>query len=151
MRKTYDKEFKLQAVRMVKEDGKRIAEVARELDLAEQTLHNWVKKYNQGKEASFVGSGNVQPENKMEYDLQKRPEVIYDFIYKHRHEFRVAKMCEVLGVSKSGYYVWLNRPKSEQKKRRERLTARIKRIHLESRKIYGSPKITKTLNAQGIN
>lgn len=60
-------------------------------------------------------------------------------------------MCEVLGVSKSGYYVWLNRPKSEQKKRRERLTARIKRIHLESRKIYGSPKITKTLNAQGIN
>ncbi len=72
MRKTYDKEFKLQAVRMVKEDGKRIAEVARELDLAEQTLHNWVKKYNQDKEASFVGSGNVQPENKMEYDLQKR-------------------------------------------------------------------------------
>jgi transposase len=43
MRKSYDKYFKLQAVQMVK-DGKRIAEVARELDLAEQTLHNWVKK-----------------------------------------------------------------------------------------------------------
>lgn len=60
-------------------------------------------------------------------------------------------MCEVLGVSKSGYYAWLNRPKSEQKKRRERLTARIKRIYLESRKIYGSPKITKILNGQGVN
>jgi transposase len=72
VRKSYDKEFKLQAVRMVKEDGKRIAEVARELDLAEQTLHNWVKKYNQGKEAAFVGSGNVSPEDKAERDLQKR-------------------------------------------------------------------------------
>ncbi|ENH98117.1 transposase IS3/IS911 family protein [Gracilibacillus halophilus YIM-C55.5] len=72
MRKTYDKEFKLQAVRMVKEDGKRIVEVARELDVAEPTLHNWVKKYNQGKDDVFVGSGYVQPEKKMEYDLQKR-------------------------------------------------------------------------------
>jgi transposase len=35
MRKTFDKEFKLEAVRMVKEDGKKVAEVARELDLAE--------------------------------------------------------------------------------------------------------------------
>lgn len=72
MRKTYDKEFKLQAVNMVKEDGKRIAEVARELDLAEQTLHNWVKKYYQGNESAFVGSGNVHPENKMERDYKKR-------------------------------------------------------------------------------
>ncbi|SFL37301.1 transposase [Gracilibacillus orientalis] len=72
MRKTYDKEFKLQAVRMVKEDGKRIAEVARELDLAEQTLHNWIKKYNKGKETAFVGNGNVQPEKKVEKDLQKQ-------------------------------------------------------------------------------
>ncbi|CQR46235.1 Transposase [Paraliobacillus sp. PM-2] len=64
MRKTYDKDFKLQAVHMVKEDGKRIAEVARELDLAEQTLHNWVKKHNQGKDDAFVGSGNVQREKR---------------------------------------------------------------------------------------
>ncbi|ENH95680.1 transposase IS3/IS911 family protein [Gracilibacillus halophilus YIM-C55.5] len=72
MRKTYDKELKLQAVRVVKEDGKRIAEVARELDVAEQILHNWVKKYNQSKDDTFVGSGYVQPEKKMENDLQKR-------------------------------------------------------------------------------
>lgn len=60
-------------------------------------------------------------------------------------------MCEVLGVSTSGYYAWYNRPKSEQKKRRDLLTARIKRIHLESREIYGSPKITKILKSQGVN
>ncbi|MGM0939898.1 MAG: IS3 family transposase [Bacillota bacterium] len=171
MRKSYDNEFKIQAVQMVKQDGKKIAEVARELDLAEQTLHNWVKKYDKNQEAAFVGSGNPSPENKNEREfekrirdleeenailkkanehLRKRPEVIYDFIYKHRHEFRVAKMCLVLGVSKSGYYAWLRRPKSEQKKRRETLTAQVKRVHLESRENYGSPKITKVLQNEGI-
>ncbi len=72
MRKSFDKEFKFEAVRMVKEDGKKIAEVARELDIAEQTLHNWVSKYNKEQEAGFVGSGNLKPEDKQARELQKR-------------------------------------------------------------------------------
>ncbi|MEL3959892.1 IS3 family transposase [Lysinibacillus endophyticus] len=169
-RKSYDKEFKLEAVQLV-ESGKRVAEVARELDLAEQTLHNWVRKFGKDGEAAFVGSGNLKPEDKANKELQKRirdleeenailkkanehlckrPEVIYDFIQQHRHEFRVAKMCEVLGVSRSGYYEWLNRPKSKQKERKEKLTIKIKRAYLDSRRNYGSPKITKQLNAEGI-
>lgn len=60
-------------------------------------------------------------------------------------------MCEILGVSKSGYYAWLKRPKSEQKKRKEKLVGQIKRVHLESRRIYGSPKITKQLNSEGVS
>ncbi|UTR13325.1 transposase [Salipaludibacillus sp. LMS25] len=58
MRKSYDKVLKLQAFQMVKE-GKRIADVARELDVAEQTLPNWGKKYDQNK--AFVGSGHLKP------------------------------------------------------------------------------------------
>jgi transposase len=42
-KRTYDKEFKIQAVKLAK--GRVKAEVARELGLAEQTLHNWIKKY----------------------------------------------------------------------------------------------------------
>ncbi|ASN05388.1 hypothetical protein CFK40_10375 [Virgibacillus necropolis] len=55
MGERYDKEFKLYAVKMVVEDGRKVAEVARELDIVHQTLHKWVNKY---KEDSFVGSGN---------------------------------------------------------------------------------------------
>nr|WP_179295448.1 transposase [Bacillus sp. FJAT-45350] len=71
-RRSYDKEFKISAVRMVTEEGKKKAEVARELDVAEQTLHNWIKKYKEDSESSFVGSGNLKPEDKETKDLQKR-------------------------------------------------------------------------------
>jgi putative transposase len=59
-------------------------------------------------------------------------------------------MCELLGVSKSGYYDWLNREASEQEKRRVQLTEEIRRVHIESRKLYGSPKITRQLEKKGI-
>ena len=59
-------------------------------------------------------------------------------------------MCKVLGVSKSGYYIWLKRPVSNQKKIKAKLTAKIKRIHVQSKGIYGSPKITKVLAAEGV-
>lgn len=59
-------------------------------------------------------------------------------------------MCLVLGVSKSGYFKWLNRPKSDRQKKHEKITKAILRIHLEYKQRYGSVKITKTLNKRGV-
>lgn len=59
-------------------------------------------------------------------------------------------MCNLFGVSTSGYYDWFNRDPSDQEKKRELLTKEIKRVHKESREIYGSPKITKQLDKEGI-
>lgn len=63
--------------------------------------------------------------------------------------FRVVKMCKVLGVSKS-VYGWRKRPLSNQAKRRQELTKEVKRVHKESNQIYGSPKIHKQLENEGI-
>nr|QHW12303.1 IS3 family transposase [Macrococcus canis]QHW12314.1 IS3 family transposase [Macrococcus canis] len=60
-------------------------------------------------------------------------------------------MCEVLGVSKSGYYDWKKREDSSQQKRREALKKEIYKIYIGSQKRYGSPKITKKLREQGHN
>lgn len=55
-------------------------------------------------------------------------------------------MCEVLGVSKSGYYYdWRKREDSAQPKRRKALKKEIYKIYIGSQKRYGSPKITKKL------
>jgi putative transposase len=59
-------------------------------------------------------------------------------------------MCEVLGVSRSGYYKWKNSPPSERKKRRAELTKRIEHHHQDSNGIYGSPKITEKLRQEGM-
>jgi putative transposase len=59
-------------------------------------------------------------------------------------------MCKVLGVSKSGYFKWLKRPKSDRQKRHEKLSQKILQTHLEFKQRYGSVKIAKTLNKRGI-
>ncbi len=59
-------------------------------------------------------------------------------------------MCRVLGVSRSGFYGWLGRPESRRAREDRRLAVKIKEIHRQSRKSYGSPRITRTLADQGI-
>jgi transposase len=44
MRRKFDPEFREGAVRIVRETGKSIAQVARDLDLGANTLRNWVQK-----------------------------------------------------------------------------------------------------------
>lgn len=61
----------------------------------------------------------------------------------------VSSVLNKLEVSRSGYYDYLKRGPSATKLRRERITKEVKRIHDESHKIYGSPKITQILNKNG--
>lgn len=54
---------------------------------------------------------------------------------------RVATMCRVLGVSKSGFYAWSGRPLSKRAREDIALTAKIHEIHRWSRGAYGAPNI----------
>jgi transposase len=57
--RTFDKEYKMMAVNRVKDSGKPIAEVARELDLGTSTLHGWISKYGKHGDKAFPGTGNL--------------------------------------------------------------------------------------------
>ena len=59
-------------------------------------------------------------------------------------------MCEVLGVSSSGYYDWRNRGPSERQREDARLTERIHEIFEDSRGTYGSPRIHAQLQDEGV-
>jgi transposase InsO family protein len=76
--------------------------------------------------------------------------VRFAFIAQHAEEFPVDLMCEVLGVSRSGYYAWRDRPLSATALRREQLVEQIRTAHAESRQVYGSPRIRAELRAQGV-
>ena len=53
----------------------------------------------------------------------------------------VAVACRVLGVSRSGYYGWLTRPASARTQENELLLKYIDKIHDDSRRTYGSPRV----------
>lgn len=50
-------------------------------------------------------------------------------------------MCKVLGVSRSGFYVWLGRDESDRARANRDLAVEIKKIHEESLGTYGSPRV----------
>jgi putative transposase len=49
--------------------------------------------------------------------------------------------CRLLGVSRSGYYEWNNRPPSARDEDNELLLKHITKIHADSRGSYGSPRV----------
>jgi putative transposase len=75
--------------------------------------------------------------------------VKYRFIRSQRTQHRVAVMCRVLEVSRSGYYDWVDRPESSRTKRHRNLTVKIRQAHIASRRIYGAPRIHGDLTDEG--
>jgi len=59
-------------------------------------------------------------------------------------------MCRVMKVSRSSYYTWKKRPKSRGKIESEKLLIEIKRLFIEHKQTYGSPRIYDALNKSGI-
>ena len=62
-RKTYTREFKLRALKMITDQGLSVAEVARQLGVTEGCLRTWRKAADEHGAAAFPGYGNVSPED----------------------------------------------------------------------------------------
>jgi transposase InsO family protein len=75
----------------------------------------------------------------------------FQMIEEVSSEFPVEKMCQSLGVSRSGYYAWLVRPESKLKQENEQILQEIRRIRLNKpdKLYYGSPRITDELLDNG--
>jgi transposase len=73
-RRHYDQQFKVDAVRLLEESGRPLAEVARELGIGRSELRRWKKQqYRPGQPASavFPGNGNISPEKKELEELRR--------------------------------------------------------------------------------
>jgi putative transposase len=62
----------------------------------------------------------------------------------------LSSMCRTLKVNRSGYYAWVNRPKSERALADERLLMTIRWSFENSHGIYGSPRVHRDLREVGI-
>ncbi|AUM11215.1 IS3 family transposase [Ketobacter alkanivorans] len=73
----------------------------------------------------------------------------YALIYEHIGLYSITLMCRVLGVSRSGYYRWLERPISTREARRTEMEGLIKDTYETFEAMYGAPRLAKELTDLG--
>ncbi len=73
----------------------------------------------------------------------------FAFIKEHLPAFAVDVSCDVLEVSRSGYYAWAARPAGVRQNRRAELAAKVRVAHAANREVYGSPRMCQALRADG--
>ena len=84
-RRQFSREFKVEAVKLVKERGVTVPQAARDLDVHENVLRKWVRELTAEPQQAFPGQGVMKPEQaeierlrkevaklKMERDILKK-------------------------------------------------------------------------------
>src|SRR5213592_311457 len=158
-RRKFDRDFKEGAVRLVRETGRPIAEVARDLGINEGTLGNWV---NADRRRRGDGNGALSEDERAELiRLRKEnaelamerdgPVAVAALIAAQRagHGIPHATACRALGVSRSWFYKHQGGTLPPRAARRERLKAEVRRLFAGHGGKRGSPVITADLRDAG--
>jgi transposase-like protein len=70
--KSYDQEFKINAVKLYKGSGRSLKSIADELGIAATTFHQWIQTYKQDGDASFPGKGHPKSSDAELVALRKK-------------------------------------------------------------------------------
>ena len=70
-RRRFDRQFKMDAVRLITDGGQSVATVARDLGVGRSQLQRWKKQFQEKAERAFPGKGRIMVENKELEDLRR--------------------------------------------------------------------------------
>jgi transposase len=77
-RKKYNTTFKLEAIRLVTEEGRNVSEVERNLDISQGVLSRWVRENKSDPEDAFPGKGRLKANDeeirKLKFELKRTQE-----------------------------------------------------------------------------
>ena len=171
-RRKFTREFKLEAVRLIKERGVSYAQASHDLSVHQSQLRGWVKALADDPQHAFPGQGQMKPEQleiaqlkreviklKAERDILKKAaayfakeiDVKFAFIAKHRGIWPAGWLCGALGVSRGGFYAWLTRPRSRRSRSDEELGAKVRSSFLASDRTYGARRVWHDMLAEGVS
>ncbi len=112
-RRTFKEEFKREAVNLVVSEGYSFKAAAEAVNVSENSLRNWHRKY--APEPDPSGPDGTVAEYRAE-------------IKQYRDSYSVTMMCEVLQVSKSGYYRWPGAKPGPRARRTASIRASLKKF-----------------------
>jgi len=88
-RRRFNREFKVEAVRLVKDRSVSVAQAARDLDVHENVLRKWVKEFGNDPAHAFPGRGQMKPEQQEIERLRREAEGRAGYPKNPRHMRRV--------------------------------------------------------------
>ena len=168
-RRKFSPQFKAEAVQMVIETGKPIAEVARDLGIHDGTLGNWVNAWRQANpEPDSRDAGGACPRERdgrrdpPAADGKRVPEKSRGLlrpdapvaercalIEAEKANYPILWMCRLLGVPRSTFYAWRDRAETPTAARRRELAGARQRVFERGRGAYGCRRVAAQLNRKG--
>jgi transposase len=73
-KRKYDRDFKIEAVRLATEGNRKITEVARNLGIHPNLIYNWKKQLAGDSRHSFPGHGRIKPDDEQFRKLKRELE-----------------------------------------------------------------------------
>jgi transposase len=74
--RTFTREFKVEAVQLVQSSKKSQTQIARDLGIADSTLHHWCKQFSEQGEQAFPGSGHQTPQEEEMRQLKRENDLL---------------------------------------------------------------------------
>jgi len=167
----FTKEFEEEAVRLVQTSGRTQLEIAGDLGIGLSTLVRWIgrSRDRRATDPTTTAEGDVTAELKrlrreneilrQERDILKKATAFFRpggksmrfaLIDRAKAEFPIHRLCDVLGVSQSGYFAWKGRPACRRQRDDMVLLAHVRSAFALSNGTYGSPRMTRELRDSGL-
>lgn len=108
----------------------------------------WSKKAAKTGQRIGNGEGSIKKTPGL---LESKECVRFQFLKEHQKEYNIQKDCKILGMSRSGFYDYLKRRKSNRAIENEALTEMIEDIFHEHQGRYGARRIQKVLEQQNVH
>jgi transposase-like protein len=167
-RRSFTDEFKAGAVRLVLDEGKTVAQVARDLDLTPSALTGWVDRARADRTKGKTGLTTEARQElshlrkevrelRMERDLLKKPRPssrkrASEVFARRGGEGQLlgGSDVRVARCSRSGFYAWRRRAPSAHAREVDQLRVQVRAAHEIGRRYYGSPRVHRELRASGV-
>lgn len=75
-RKSYTREFKLEAIELAETSGKPIAQIERDLGLGKSQIHHWKRQLARDGEEAFPGKGHLKAHDELIRQLRRENEIL---------------------------------------------------------------------------
>ena len=75
-RRTYSREFKLEALRLVETSGKSVRQIERDLGIGKGCLYRWRDEFEAEGRQAFPGQGRLTPEQEELRRLKRENEIL---------------------------------------------------------------------------